>query len=56
MTQHIQDKAFLDGLFHDVTVQGSVLDTLSLWHRRVKQRQGLVLGGSCEGKVAGIVS
>ncbi len=55
MGQYIQDKTFLNGLFHCVAVERAMFHR-AVWLRNgfTKQLQGFILRGSGEGKVAGI--
>ena len=52
--QHVDDEAFLDRLLHGVDVEWEMPGVPALWRRVAEDFQGLVLGGGCEGEVAGI--
>ena len=53
--QHIQNKAFLDGLFHRIHMERSVFDVVSILERNAEGLQRFVLRSGCERKVAGVV-
>ncbi len=54
ITEHIQDEAFLYGLFHSVAVEGTVFYLSGILVGPAEELQGLVLGSGCKGEVTGI--
>ena len=53
--QHIQNKAFLDGLFHGIDMERSVLDGITILIRNTEGFQCFVFRRSGERKIAGII-